>query len=276
MSQNKILFGLWLLLLLFYQCRRNPDEQLYVARVGDRYLMPAELQRLLPSGDDKYLLNKDYVHSVISSWITKEVLYQKSKEYHFDKDESIRYKRDSYFRDLSIDLFLKYFIQTNIRISETEIRDYYLANRSSFLRDFDEAKVTHVMTTDFEEARKIRAALLSHDSKDLNRYFSVYRFETKIVRHGEALRELDKTIFEGPPRSVLGPIATDYGFHVIQVHKTYKKGSFRPIEEVRDEIIQRLSQQKIQENYSQLTDSLLANGDFEFNENNLINFMSHK
>jgi len=259
--------------LFILSCNSKTDNKDYIARVGNTYLNKEDFSYMIPESNGTKLLNRDNLNSIISSWVKKEILFQKAKEYHFDKDESLRIKTDEFFRDLTIDSYIKYFLQTNVSISEQEIRDYYLNNKTCFVRDFDEAKVSHILVQDFNEAKKIKATILSRNHDDLDKLYSKYKFETKIIRKGESLKELDKTIFETAPRKILGPIASDFGFHIIYVLARYRKGSIRPISEVRDEITQRLTQKKIQESYNHLVDSLVSSSDYEINDNNLLNFI---
>ena len=266
-------FLIILFIIFFLSCSSTTDNKDYIARVGNTHLTKEDLSSLIPESNGIKPLNKDCLNSIVSSWIKKEVLFQKAKEYHFDKDEGLKIKVNNFFKDLTINSYVKYYLQTNVSISEQEIKDYYLKNRRCFIRDMEEAKVSHIVVQDFNETRKIKNTLLFRNHKELDKLFSKYKFETKIIRKGESLKELDKTIFETAPRHILGPIASDYGFHIIQVLSRYRKGSIRPIDEVRDEITQRLTQKKIQESYNSLVDSLILSSDYEINDDNLLNFL---
>lgn len=262
-------------MLLLFCCDSKQDKKNYIARVDKTVLTAEELSLMLPKTDKVTISKRDYINSLVTTWIKKEILYNKAKEFHFDKDKSLKQKVKNYHRDLTTDSYIKYFIQTNITITEKEIRNYYIQNRKSFTRDNEEAKVSHIVVQDFAEAKQIKSILLSRNRKALDKLFSTYSFETKIVRRGDSIKEVDKTIFEMSPRFILGPIASDYGYHVIEVLARYKNGSARRIDEVRDEIINRLTQNKIQQNYNHLIDSLSSVEDYEINEENLSKFISN-
>ncbi|MDD5764861.1 MAG: peptidyl-prolyl cis-trans isomerase [Candidatus Marinimicrobia bacterium] len=266
---------LFLALIPFiFSCGTHSDEDNVIARVGKSILTQKDLEKMMPETRENLPVSDDLVDAVVSNWVRKEMLYQKAKEYHFDRDEYLRIKVDNYLRDLTIDSYVRYILQNNLKIAETEIDDYYAGNKNSFVRDKDEAKISHAVVKNFDEALKIKSTLLARNSDELDKLFKKYPFETKVVRRGESLAELDKIIFTaGVPNQVYGPIASDYGFHIVEILAIYKAGSIRPEEEVRDEIIQRLTEQKIQEEYNQHVDSLLLKVNYEINQKNISKFL---
>ncbi len=259
-------------LLFFSLCSKNQVPVDYLARVNDTYLTKDELLKILPDPDNPKFTDKDYIKSIISSWIESEIVYQRAKKYHFDRDEAVLNKVKNYEKKMIIDSYLHYLVQSNVTVSENEIRDYYFKNRISFTREFDEATVSHVVVNDFEEANHIKSILESKKRSELDKLFQKYNFETKTISHGSAIKEIDKTIFETTPRRILGPIPTDYGYHIIEVLSRYRAGSVRSIDEVRDEILQQITQSKIQESYTAIIDSLLSSTDIEIREENLSNW----
>jgi len=262
----KILF---IFLTAFSFCNNSNKPADYIARVNDAYLTTNYLQNIYPDMDSDYFASDDYLKSLTSNWIKNEILYQQAEKYHFDKEESIQYKIENFKKQLIIDSYVHYLLQTNINVSENEIRNFYFQNRSSFLRDVDEAKVSHLIVEDFDESNRIKNILRSRNRREIDQLFNNYNFETKVVRRGESIKELDKTIFESPPRTVLGPIPSDYGYHIIEVISRSKAGSIRSIDDVRNEILQKLTQAKIQDYYNAYIDSLFSITDYEIKYENL-------
>jgi len=259
-------------LFAFFSCGNEQKPLDYIARVNDTYLTKEDLAKMLPDISNSKFTGVEHIKSIVSSWVKNEILYQNAKQYHFDKDESISYKVNNYKKDLIIDSYVHFLLQSSVTVSDSEIRDYYINNRKSFIRTTDEAKVTHVIVADFDEANQIKSVLLSRNAREIDKLFSKYIFETKIVRVGESLKEIDKNIFESRPRNIIGPIPSDYGYHVIEVLSRFKKGSVRQIDDVRDEILQRITQTKIQVYHYNLLDSLLLSTDFDIKQENITNW----
>jgi len=221
-------------------------------------------------------INSKYLYSLVSSWVKKEILYQKAKQMHFDTDEIIQLKTDDYFKDLVVDSFIKYHFQSNVSIDEAEIRNFYLKNKKSFIRIKDEAKVSHVIINDYNEAKKILSVLKSHNQAEKSEIFTKYKFETKNIKRGESIEQIGKTIFEMTPHNIVGPIVSPYGYHIVQIHKRYKKGSLRPIDEVRDEIFHILAQNKMQQNYISLVDSMMETTDYDMRKDKINKILGGK
>ena len=132
--------------------------------------------------------------------------------------------------------------------------------------------MSHLVIGDFDEANRIKNILRSRNRREIDQLFSNYTFETKVVRRNESIKEIDKTIFESPRRNVLGPIPSDYGYHIIEVISRARAGSIRPIDEVRDEILQKLTQSKIQDYYNSYVDSIISITDYEIKNENISNW----
>lgn len=259
------------LLLLFSLCDKSPEPVNYIARVNNTYLDADYLQKIYPDIFNEPAAGDDYLKSITSNWVKNEILYQQAKKYHFNKDESIQYKVENYKKQLIIDSYIHFLLQTSIQVNEDEIRSYYLKNKNSFQRDVDEAKVSHIIVDDFDEANHIKNILRSKNRKNIDQLFNKYSFETKVVRKGESIKEIDKTIFESTPRNILGPIPSDYGYHIIEVISRSRAGSIRPIDDVRSDILEKLTQIKIQDFYNSYIDSLYSITDYEIKFENIHN-----
>lgn len=268
------IYFFFFLFIFITACSKQKNE--YIARVGKTYLTKEDLAKMLPDGGVTKNIDKNHLNSLVSSWVNKEILYQKARQYHFDRDESVRSKVADFYRDLTVDSYVRYFLQSNVSIDENEIRDYYLKNKGGFIRDRDEAKITHVLVHDFNDAMAIKSALVSHNKDILDAFYLKYIFETSVVKRGESLGEIDQNIFETTPRSIIGPISSPYGFHIVEVLARYNSGTTKTIDEVRDEINQILTRKKIQDKYEVLVDSLVRNSNYEIKDENITNFLSNK
>jgi len=107
----------FVVLLLFSFCGRDVKPVNYIARVNNTYLTKSNLLQMLPDIDNSKFVDEDFVKSVISSWVKNEIIFQHAEKYHFDRDESIAYKVQSYKKEIIIDSYIHYLLQSNISVS---------------------------------------------------------------------------------------------------------------------------------------------------------------
>lgn len=91
----------------------------------------------------------------------------------------------------------------------------------------------------FEEAAKKYSTCPSNEKGGDLGYFS----------KGQMVPEFEKAAFEGEAGKVIGPVKTQFGYHLIRVEDK-KEGSVMPFEQVQEQIHQQLVQVKQQEAYS--------------------------
>jgi len=90
----------------------------------------------------------------------------------------------------------------------------------------------------FEEAAKKYSTCPSKEKGGDLGYFS----------KGQMVPEFEKAAFEGEIGKVIGPVQTQFGYHLIRVEDK-KEGSVVPFEQVQDQIHQQLIQNKQKEVY---------------------------
>ncbi len=139
-------------------------------------------------------------------------------------------------------------LTSQVQVSDKEIEDYYKTQREEFRRPV-EIRARQMLFHSREEANKILhllkeggdfATLAREHSQSPDRekggslgYFSA----------GQMPVEFDKVLFKLPVRQVSEPIKSPYGFHLFLVERKRKAG-LRPYAAVKDEIAEKLYQQK--------------------------------
>ena len=141
---------------------------------------------------------------------------------------------------------LENFLKTQIKIENAEIKSYYDKNRDLFRRLRNGAKIMHYFFTDDTAARFIADAIRQeNDIIDRKELLATYNVEVSSVEEGYLVAELDREIFSNnQTNTVIGPIKTEYGYHVIEVLGRFSAGTQIDVDEVYDEIYQRLLNQK--------------------------------
>ena len=166
--------------------------------------------------------------------------------------------------------YLKYHFQSNVTISNREIETFYNTNREIYKLDTDALKIRHVYIEDYNDANTLKSILQSsYDIEEKKEMYQEYDFETRIVKKGEVVKDIHSELFEKSTTNIVGPISTNYGFHIIEILDRYQKGDYLPLNLVRDEIYEKLMQQKNKTEYIMFTDSIFSIADYEINEQKL-------
>lgn len=252
---------------LFIQC--TPEQDLptsdgtspVVARVNQATLTLDEAQKRQLSYNNTFMS----LQYIVSQWINEELLYQAALNQDLDRDRVLRQSVERYRRGLLGQTFLDISTRVSTPVTREEIRGYYEQHRDSFIRQAEEARIYHFVVNDRNEARSIQRTLRTKKSggerKDL---FARYRVDAVTVRKGFLRPELDDAIFKSSGRSsVLGPLETDAGHHVIEVLDRFPKGSQIGLNDAYDEIYQRLLTEKTALQSLHVLDSLRANAHIE-------------
>ncbi len=261
---------LWLLVLVsvvLISCTTDQSEETVVARVGKVVLYQAGLNQLLAERS----LPASSSPLIVSKWINDELLFQAALKQNLDRDRTIQRSVEQYRRELLGRTYLEIAMSAGLTVAQDEINAAYEANLESFYRPVDEARINHFIIQDRNAARNVRRILArSRSGANRKEIFASHHVETVTVKRGSLLQSVDDAIFgHGSRGSVLGPIATDFGYHVIEVLERRKEGSYRDLDDVYDELRHQLFQNHAALNSVKILDSLRAMTEIEINLENM-------
>ncbi len=240
--------------LLIFSCgKTNNPESPSVVRVGQTVLTQAELERTMLSLSDRPF-NKT---EIISDWIDRELLFLAASEADIENDEIFKQQVETYRKHLIGRTFMDNYIASGITINNSEIREYYDENRTAFRYQYDGAKIIHFLVQSDTVAENI-ATVLRRPSQDTDRkqLLANHSVDVLDVKKGSLLTPVDDALFSNSRSNIVGPIKTNYGYHVIEVLDRYKAGSQIDIDKAYDEIYQIIYNQKKQRRSAALMDSL--------------------
>ena len=243
---------LFLSLFCSSENRTAKDSRVY-ARVGNNTLTDENLVLL---NTEKPFSNDALQHS-IESWINQSLILSEAKKEGFEKDIALIKKGELYYNQLIISSFIEKHVSSRINILKDDVRLYYKQNKSSFIRNQDEAQIEQYIMESEKDARKLVRSFGSRKAIDMDR-FSIRSTHQDIVKRGTFSKEVDDDIFIRK-KSVVAPIFLGGNICVLKVLNRYKKGSFLGLDEVYDEVYQRLYKTKSITEKNRLLDSLKKN-----------------
>ena len=256
-TQNKIIFILVFFLLSCEGSKNNDDVVL--ARVGKKKLFFKDLPTQLNGPNIK----KNDVSVFVNSWVNDQVLFISAEKEGFLNDRVLKERTEKYYKDIVISSFVE--TKTNIinKITKEDVLSYYNNNKLSFIRKRDGVFARHFVLEDLNLAKKIKVQL-SKTKRSVN--VDQYLNDTSYIREGLLSKDLNELLFNSNT-SIIGPVLYNKKHHVFEIVSRYKKGSLYGLEEVHDEVYQRLMKKVSIGGTSRLLDSLKRKNDVFINLN---------
>ena len=234
---------LFIVLFLLTSCAKDNKTDLpIIAKVENSVLTMAEAEKLkLAVSNQNYSIN-----DVVASWIDRELLYLAAKEGGLENDITLNSQVSIYRKDLFGTTFMNNYLASQIYVENSEIKSYYDRNRRSFRHTNDGAKIMHFFSITDSVAQYIVDTLKqSNNLTDRKKLLANYNVDVATVEKGNLISQLDSEVFSNNrTNQVIGPVKTDFGYHVVEVLSRYKANSQIDIDEAYDEIYQRLFNQK--------------------------------
>ena len=196
--------------------------------------------------------------------IKNSILNKNSDLFFFEYKKNIGGEIDSIEEMISLyekvlygNVYLENYLKDKVFVSMKEIREYYLNNKFDFIRKNDQLLVLHFTTENVDEAKKVGLALSKKDGDVKLKTMKEYDIIYSKLKKGDLPKTLDNIVFSSFSKSrVVGPIKTDFGYHVVEVVDYLKKGDYLGLDEVYDQISQNIYNYKRASLLGSLIDSL--------------------
>ena len=125
-----------LLLMSIAGCHQLDSTDKFVARVGDSYLLPSDIEAGLANLAAGFDTTKAR-SQIINQWINSELLYQEARRLRLSNKEDIQRRLDESERAVLIEgMISEYHSQADEEISQNDIEKYYERNKEH-LRFFE-------------------------------------------------------------------------------------------------------------------------------------------
>ena len=244
-----LIFCLIILVVSCYKdSNKEVDDDVY-ARVGPIELTQESLVFFNNKTPDSRTLN-----SSIKNWINETVLFSEAMKSGFENDVVLQKKRDSYYRELIIASFVESVIASKVSVSNDDVRLYYKRNKGEFIRALDEVRIEQYIVKSKKVASRLAASFNSKRSIDLSN-FDIELVKTETVQRGTFAKNIDDMLFV-KKRRVVGPVVLGKDISVLKILGINKKGSIKGLNDVYDEIYQRIFKIKSIRVQESLLDSL--------------------
>ena len=251
---------LLLTLLTLVSCNKTNDSAVVLARVGNSVLTRDDVINRAPE------YRSADVESQVTQWINAELLYLAGVRAGFNKDVTIVDRVKDYRKKIIGQTYLDMVLQSQVRVSTEEIKNYYSAQKEMFKRSRSEALINRFSVDSKKDANKIRLTLEKGEgNKKRNELFEKYGVNAINVEEDRLLPAINKAVFGGSKSNYVGPIKTGVRFTVIEVINRFPKGTYRGLDDVYDNIYLVIQKRKAAIQSVAILDSLKQEYLFELN-----------
>ena len=226
--------------------QRSPDA---LAQVGNAELREADLHKLIPE-DYRDSVTGAEIRAILDRWVETELLYQQALKDGLDRDSEVAENLRQMQRQILADELLQREMKDRARVSAPEVQAYYESHIDQYTQ---EVNLRHIVLNSVEEARQVLAQLQAGgDFRTLAQRYSVDPSGPRggdlgYLGKGAMNPAFEPAVFEMAPGEVRGPIASGFGFHIVQVVGRRPAADPLPFEMARDEIMHVLLLQKQRE-----------------------------
>ncbi|XCP85304.1 peptidylprolyl isomerase [Roseburia hominis] len=239
------------------------SSQEVLAVVAGREITQADLDAFaqnLPKEQRVYLSNPQFRQQCIDQLVALHLYAQMGEEMKLDETEDFKKILESAKRDILAQMAMAEAMR-GLEVSAEEARAYYEANPQQFSKGAtvsakhilveDEAKCSEILESivkgekEFEEAAKEFSTCPSGQrGGDLGEFGK-----------GQMVPEFEHAAFDAEVGHVVGPVKTQFGYHLIKVEKK-NEATTAPFEEVKENIRRNLLQQKQNKAYTDKVEEL--------------------
>ncbi len=211
--------------------------------------------------DENIKKQQDILNQMLSYMgLTGDQLTSALKQYYMTNDIYKGYQKEAAKAEAAKNAILE-AEKKKVEVSDSEIKKYYDEHKDEF--DESTASAMHILTDDKNLAEDIYERAKNLDKAGFEKLMNEYKKDSNVKEatdlgsfdRNTMVSEFSDAVFSAEKNSVIGPILTDYGYHVIYVYDLDKKG-VKDLDSVKDEIKSELTTQKAQESYNKIETKL--------------------
>ncbi len=241
-----------------------------IAKVGNEKLTLEDLKQNIPP-EYRYQISKEQNVNYVKQWVDAELLYQEALRRKIDKDPEIKSRLKKMQKDLlGAEVISRISLENkDSGVSAADITEYYNKHQKDFIRDTDKIKYLEIITEEQKTAWYINRTLNNQNFQELSSQYSKISspepLNTTYVPINEIPEEIRSVINNYSIEVNTIPIKTNLGYHVVRVLDRLKKDDFCTEDEVRDDIINILTNKAQKQRIEKLLSDLRLKTDVQFN-----------
>ena len=231
-------------------------ENKVLAVVAGREITEHDIDLIIakyPEQQRAMFANEDARRAILEQAIGFELMYHKGQELKIDETDVYKAQLEIFKKELLIQRTVE-DVLSKVVVTEEEAEAYYNDNKSEF-QEPERVSAKHILMESEEEIKEVRAKIEAGEMtfEEAAREKSTCPSSAQDGNLGEFSRgmmvpEFEQAAFELEVGEVSQPVKTQFGFHLIKVEKKIE-ASIKSFEEVKDQVIQKLTATAQQDKY---------------------------
>lgn len=240
-------------------------DQKILAVVAGKEITETDLDAFLqnaPREHQAYVSNPQFRAQYLEQLIALHMFAQLGEDEKLDETEEFQKILASAKRDILAQMAMGEALK-GIEVTEEEVKAYYDANAQQFTKGAT-VNAKHILTDSEEKCAAILESIVKEEKtfEDAAKESSTCPSGAKggdlgEFGRGQMVKEFEDVAFDAEIGHVVGPVKTQFGYHLIKVEKK-NEASAVPFEEVKEQIRAQLLQQKQNEAYTAKVSELKA------------------
>jgi len=209
----------------------------------------------VPKEQQAYLSNPQFREQCLEQLISLFLFAKKGQEEKLNETEEFKNIIVNAKRDVLAQLAMRETMK-DVTVSEEEVKEYYDANQAQYQKGTT-VSAKHILVASEEKCNEILAAITSGEKafEEAAQEFSTCPSGQRggdlgTFGKGQMVPEFEQAAFVAEIGQVVGPVKTQFGFHLIKV-EAKNEATVASFEEVKENIKRTLVQQKQNQVYNE-------------------------
>ena len=227
------------------------DNQNILAVVAGEEITQKDLDALiaaLPKEQQAYAGNEHFRNQCLEQIITVHLFAKLGEELKLEETDAFADNLEKAKREILAQMALGEAMK-DIAVTEEEAKEYYKANENQFMAG-ETVHAKHILVDDEDKCQEILEKIIGEETtfEDAAKEFSTCPSKEKggdlgAFGRGQMVKEFDEAVFTAEVGKVIGPVKTDFGYHLIRVDEL-TGGEQSEFAEVYPQIMQQLTTEK--------------------------------
>ncbi|HNY71376.1 MAG TPA: peptidylprolyl isomerase [Syntrophorhabdus sp.] len=263
-----------LMALLVVSCAKKDNGKI-LATIDDDKITLQEFNKELdkiPMNMKMLVASESGKKNYLDRLVVKKLLLKEASKAKIESEKEFQDRVNDIREQLLIEALLKKKISADTQMSEDDLKKYYEEHKEDFKKD-REINTRHILLKTEEEAKQVQAKLQKgEDFVELAKKYSIdpnvrqSGGEIGFQPKGSLIPEFENAAYKlNKVGQVSGIVKTQFGYHIIRLEGV-KPPSYVPLDEVKEFIKQKNSQEKQKEVLEKYIEELKKNAKITINE----------